>query len=96
MAMEWSTNFKVTAESNHQLWPKLSFSALCLQFEFTDGFETMHKTRSSREEAPYSSIKLPGHMGSKINDLYPILSNNTRPVAAIKSLRFALLWFVSR
>ena len=29
-------------------------------------------------------------MGPKINDLNPILSKNTRPVAAIKSLRFAL------
>ena len=29
-------------------------------------------------------------MGPKIKDLGPILSKNTRPVAAIKSLRFAL------
>ena len=29
-------------------------------------------------------------MGPKINDLNPILSKNTRPVAAIKSLRFVL------
>ena len=37
-----------------------------------------------------SSIKFPGHMGPKNNDLNPILSKNTRPVTAIKSLRFAL------
>ena len=30
-------------------------------------------------------------MGKKIQDLIPILSKITRPVAAIKSLRFALL-----
>ena len=37
-----------------------------------------------------SSIKFQGHMGPKINDLNPSLSKNSRPVAAIKSLRFAL------
>ena len=36
-------------------------------------------------------MKFPGHMGPQISDLNPILSKNTRPVAAIKSLRFALL-----
>ena len=43
-----------------------------------------------------SSIKFPGHMDPKINDLNPILSKNTRSVAAIKSPRFAflLLFFV--
>ena len=54
----------------------------------------MHKAWHSIEEVPYcffrSSIKFPGNMGPKINDLNPILSKNTRPVAAIKSLRFAL------
>ena len=37
-----------------------------------------------------SSIKFQGYMGKKIHDLIPILSKITRPVAAIKSLRFAL------
>ena len=32
-------------------------------------------------------------MGKKISDLIPILSKITRPVAAIKSLRFASLSF---
>ena len=32
-------------------------------------------------------------MGKKIDDLNPILSKITRPVAAIKSLRFALFSF---
>ena len=31
--------------------------------------------------------------GQKIDDLNPILSKITRPVAAIKSLRFALLYW---
>ena len=56
----------------------------------------LHKAWYSIEELPYyffsSSIKFPGHMGPKINDLNPILSKNTRPVAAIKILRFALLF----
>ena len=54
------------------------------------------KAWHSIEEVPYcflrSSIKFPSHTGPKINDLNPILSKNTRPVAAIKSLRFALFW----
>ena len=35
--------------------------------------------------------KLQGHTGWKIDNLNPKLSKITRPVAAIKSLRFALL-----
>ena len=65
-----------------------------LQFEFTDGFGMMHKAWHSIEEVPYcfsmTSIKFPGHMGPKINDLNPILSKNTRLVATIKSLGFAV------
>ena len=37
-----------------------------------------------------SSIKFEGYMGKEMDDLSPILSKITRPVAAIKSLRFAL------
>ena len=84
-------------QKNHQFWHKLGVSGLLLQFEFTDGSEMMHKAWHSLEESPYcffrSSIKFPGHMGPKINDLNPVLSTNTRPVAAIKSLRFALLCY---
>ena len=54
----------------------------------------MHKAWRSKDEVPYcflsSSIKFQGYMGKKIDDLIPILSKITRPVAAIKSLRFAL------
>ena len=55
----------------------------------------MHKTFYSIEEVPYClfrhSIKVPGHTVPKINVLNPILSKNTSLVAAIKSLRIALL-----
>ena len=37
-----------------------------------------------------SSIKFQGHTGWRIDDLNPIISKITRPVAAIKSLRFVL------
>ena len=47
------------------------------------------------EEVPYyfsmSSIKFQGQTGWKIDDLDKILAKIARPVAAIKSLRFALL-----
>ena len=53
----------------------------------------MHKAWCTIEEMPYyfsrSSIKFQGHTGWKIDDLSEI----TRPVAAIKSLRFALFYF---
>ena len=58
-----------------------------------------HKAWNSIEGVPYcfmkSLIKFPGHMGPQINNLNPILSKNIRPVAAIKSLRFALLLYIS-
>ena len=50
------------------------------------------------EEVPYcflrSAIKFQGYMGKKIDDLILILSKITRPVAAIKSLRFALFFYI--
>ena len=50
------------------------------------------------EEVPYcfsrSSIKFQGYRGIRIYDLFPILSKMTRSVAAIKSLRFALYYFL--
>ena len=54
----------------------------------------MHKAWRSIEEVPdcfsRSSIKFQGYTDQKIDDLNPILRKITRPVAAIKSLRFAL------
>ena len=55
---------------NRLFWPELSISELQLQFEFTDGFEMMHKAWCSIEKVPYcfsrSSIKFQGHTGWKI------------------------------
>ena len=57
----------------------------------------MQKVWRSAEEVPCclsrSSVKFQGHKGQKNNDLNPIMSKITRPVAAIKSLGFALLLF---
>ena len=54
----------------------------------------IHKAWHSIEEVPQSFLGLLYYLQvtwvQKINDLNPILSKNTRPVAAIKSLRFAL------
>ena len=65
-------------------------------FQITDGFEMMHKAWRSTEGMPFcyfrSSIKFEGYMGKKSTILFPILSKITRPVTAIKSLRFALLY----
>ena len=59
----------------------------------------MHKAWCSIEEVPYyffrSSIKFQGHAGWKSRWFGSNLSKITRPVAAIKSLRFALLVLVS-
>ena len=58
-------------KKNRQFWPELSVSGLRLQFEFTDGFEMMHKAWCSIEEVPCyfsrSSIKFQGHTGWKID-----------------------------
>ena len=61
----------------------------------------VHNAWCSIEEVPYcfsrSSIKFQGYityMGKKIDDLNPILSEITRPVAANKSLRFTLFVFL--
>ena len=89
------SNFKVTWDKNRRFWPELRVSGLYLKFGFTDTFELMHKAWCSIEEVPYyssrSSIKFQGHTGWKIYDLNPIwVRFFSRPVAALKSLRFAL------
>ena len=52
---------------NRRIWPKLGVSGLQIQFEFTNGYEMLHKAWSSREEVPYcfprASIKFQGHTG---------------------------------
>ena len=66
-------------------------------FEFTDGYEMLHKAWNSKGEVPYcfpkSSIKFQGHTGQNITAFDPNLAfPDYRPVAAFKSLRFALLY----
>ena len=64
------SNFKVTRLKNCRIWPRLGVSGLSLQFEFTNGYEMMHKACSSIEEMPYclsiSSVKFQGHTVKKI------------------------------
>ena len=84
-----------TALKNRRIWPKLGVSGQQLQFEFTDGYEMLHKAWNSKGEVPYcfprSSIKFQGHTGQNITDFDPNWAfPDYRPVAAFKSLRFAL------
>ena len=62
-----TSNCKVTRLKNCRFWPQLVVSELLLQFEFTAGFEMMHKAWCSIEEVPYyfsgSSIKFQGNTG---------------------------------
>ena len=86
---------------NCQIWPKLGVSGQQLQFEFTDGYEMLHKAWDSKGEVPYcfprSSIKFQGHTGQNITDFDPNWAfPDYRPVAAFKSLRFALFHCNSR
>ena len=58
----------------------------------------LHKAWNSKGEMPYcfprSSIKFQGHTGQNITDFDPNCAfPDNRPVAAFKSLRFALLIF---
>ena len=83
-----------TGQKNRRFWPKLSVSRLWLQFQFTDGFEMIHKAWCSIGEVPFyllrSYIKLLRSHGLKNRRFGSNLSKITRPVAVIKSLRFAL------
>ena len=55
--------------------PKLGVYGLYLQLEFTDGYEMMHRARSSIVEVPYcfsrSSVKFQGHTALKIVEFDP-------------------------
>ena len=59
---------------NRSIWPKLGVSGQQLQFEFTDGYEMLHKAWNSKGDVPYcfprSSIKFQGHTGQNM----PILT----------------------
>ena len=69
------SNFKVTRLKNRRFWPKLGVSGLLFQFEFTNGYQMMHKAWSKIEEVPYSfsrpSIKFQGHTGQNISNFDP-------------------------
>ena len=74
----WRSSIKFqghTAKKNRPFWPKLGISGLWLKFEFTNGYEMMHKAWSSIEEVPYSfsrsSVKFQGHKAKKIVDFDP-------------------------
>ena len=60
---------------NRRIWPRLGVSGLYLQFEFTNGYEMMHKAWSSIEEVPYcfarSSMKFQGRTALKIVEFVP-------------------------
>ena len=60
---------------NCQIWPRLGVSGLLLQFEFTNGYEMMHKAWNSTEEVPYcfsrSFVKFQGHTALKIVEFDP-------------------------
>ena len=60
---------------NHRIWPRLGVSGLQLQFEYTNGYEMMHKAWSSIEEVPYcfsrSSLKFQGHTALKFAEFDP-------------------------
>ena len=62
-------------QKTHQFWPELGVSGLQLQFEFTDGFEMMHKAPRGIEEVRYCSsmfsMKSQGHWGQTIADFDP-------------------------
>ena len=64
-----------TALKNRRFGPKLGVSGLYLQLEFTDGYEMMHRARSSIVEVPYcfsrSSVKFQGHTALKIVEFDP-------------------------
>ena len=77
----YPSNFKVTRLKNVRFWhPKLGISGLWLQFEFTNGYEMMHKGWISIREVPYcfeisrSSVKFQGHTGQKNCRFWPELS----------------------
>ena len=60
---------------NHRCWPKLGVSGLWLQFEFTDGYEMVHRAWRSIVKVPYcfsrSYVKFQGHTALKIIEFDP-------------------------
>ena len=76
--------------------PNWAFPDWNSHFEFSNGYEMLHTAWNSKGEMPYcfprSSVKFQGHTTQNITDFDPNWAfPNYRPVAAFKSLRFALL-----
>ena len=78
---------------NRRFWPKLGVSGLCLQLEFTDGYEMMQRAWSSIVEVPYcfsrSSVKFQGHTALKIvkfdlNRAFPDCNSSLNSPMAMK------------
>ena len=93
-----------TGQKNHWFWPELSVSGLQLKFDFTNGFETMHKAWNSIAVVPYyfsrSSVKFQGHTGQKILDFdpnwaFPDCNSNLNSSMALKwSTRLDIIFFL--
>ena len=60
---------------NRRIWPRLGVSGLEIEFEFTNGYEMLHKAWSSIEEVPYcfwrSFVIFQGHTALKIVEFDP-------------------------
>ena len=57
---------------NHRIWPKLGVSGQQLQFEFTDGYEMLHKAWNSKERCP---IVFQGHPSN-----FKVTRDKTSPI----------------
>ena len=87
-----------TAKKIIKFDPNWAFPDCNSSFEFTNGYEMLHKAWNSKGEMPYcfprSSIKFQGHMVLNITDFDPNWAFlDYRSFAAFISLRFALLFF---
>ena len=78
---------------NCRIWPRLGVSGLWLQFQFTNGYEMLHKAWSSIEEVPYcfsrSYVKFQGHPALKIvkfdpNWVFPDCNSSLKSTMATK------------
>ena len=70
--ISWSYGSK-----KRRIWLRLGVSGLLLQFEFTNGYEIIHKAWSSIEEMPYcfwrSSVRFQGQTAKKNHRFWPKL-----------------------
>ena len=67
---------KVKVRGQKKFYPNLGFLDRNSSFEFTDGYEIMHKAWSGIEDVPYSrsSLKFQGHTEQKHCQFLPELS----------------------